>query len=864
METWGELFWDAWIRLRLACRSLYRTYWPPRFKTWQICTVTGLVSVVLTLFALNYQTAPKVKADTQVADAKVISAEQKKAAKKTPPAVVEDPFADVGLAAETPPAPEQELVAEQPPAPAQTEIPAEEPPDPGFEVAGARKRKKTSPPGDEVAVNEPLSAKPAFEEPLANDQPLVADDAVPAAPLEGAEVPNYQDLDPSAKPAPQAEETPPFAETPPAAAQPVTDEAGIDAALAVEPSGDLPARPAEEMPAEESAAPADEKLEEPAVDVKPQRDPKHYSRLGHHEDNEEERHSVRDIRVAPPAELPPPVTHEPLATPIRSNSHYSRFGHHEDSEEDRHSVRDIRPTRINVVLIPGRDVAQAPAEKSEPMPATDLTPAVPVATAPEPASPKDDRVESEEDIPPFQPTPASPRSDLFGDEPAPVEHAVVPMPVTEQHPMPAEVSEQEPPPVLFAPDTDAAAAERTTATNPRGKSIEYHGPVLSTEAADHEAHQHEDVFTHTKRKTPLLSQPSPDSAAEDVAESVTERNKPVESTTSPRVVPAPAPEPRTAPRVIREHDESLPDVDESAAEPRGRRVVPMAVPDATQHRSPERITVPDRMPSVEPPARPAPRGRNEAAFAIPPTTHSIRTENAPRLNMSITGPRQAPVGTQVIWHFKIQNLGTAPATGIVVSDVLPPGLQHRLSPDLEYTIARLEPGEERETNLIVQCVAPGKIVNRAVLRADGDLSTEAEIEIEVAGSTPTQSAPAVKSPLTVTHHGPERWLVDSTGQFLVTVTNTSSERLRNVTICQSYPKGTNLVHATVGHKVNEVNRTVTWTIADFAPGASYILETELHSTVSGPGTSSVRVKVGETDVAEDRWTAISFGNTVRR
>jgi uncharacterized repeat protein (TIGR01451 family) len=236
----------------------------------------------------------------------------------------------------------------------------------------------------------------------------------------------------------------------------------------------------------------------------------------------------------------------------------------------------------------------------------------------------------------------------------------------------------------------------------------------------------------------------------------------------------------------------------------------------------------------------------------------VSPETTARLVMSITGPKQAPVGTQVVWHFKIQNLGAVPATGIVVSDVLPPGLQHRLSADLEYRIDRLSPGESRETNLTVQCVSPGTITNRAVLRADGDLSTEAEIQIEVSGSSAGNSAPAGKSPLTLAHHGPERWLVDSTGQFLVTVTNSSNERLRNVTICQSYPQGTNLVHATLGSKVDAAKRTVTWTIPDFAPGASYILETELHCVAGGPGTSSVKVKVGENLVAEDRWTAVSF------
>lgn len=863
METWGELFWDAWIRLRLWCRSLYRTYWPRQIKAWQICTATGIVSVILTLVALKYQTPPaKTLAEDQTEGAATKLASPKLAQAKGKLAAEKDPFADEDLAANAPPAQpltdDQTLAGVDEMSPDELEV--TEHPDPGFEPIGARKFRKNQPTGEELAAadTEPqlssdLTPPAATEEPAL---PATTEPATPAAMQENELTlpPDEPDAPPQAEKTLEIPAEELFEDTPPSAAPRMNAE-GTEPAEPVEPVVESTAVPVAEPAEEPFVEPAVEPTVKPVTEapaaaqtpVVPKRDPKHYSRLGHHEDNEEDRHSVRDIRVAPPQDLPAPVIHEPLVTQIRPKSHYSRFGAHEDTEEDRHSVRDIRPTRIDVVLIPGQDAAQ-PATKE---------------TAPESEMPAEE-AESELDMPPAVPAVENPADNLTLPPVEAVPTEAVPMPAapreqSEFDPPIAEpdaaepVTEGPPPPVLFAPEAPADANEPTIAEKPASRPREYHGPVLSTEGVDHEAHQDEDVFSKPKRKTPLLSEPPPARPNPPVEQPDVDQRPPVEPTTEP------ATEPRTTrsapPREIHDYDDAPAATDVVVPD---SRVVPMAVPDATRQRGPERITIPDRMPPVPPMEPTVPRGRQESSFAVPPTTQSVRPDTTARLVMTITGPKQAPVGTQVIWHFRIQNVGAAPATGILVSDVLPPGLQHRLSPDLEYAIERLEPGESRETNLTVQCVAPGTITNRAVLRADGDLTTEAEIQIEVTSSSPGQFVPAGKSPLTVAHHGPARWVVDSTGQFLVTVTNTSGERLKNVTICQSYPKGTNLVHATLGNKVDAANRTVTWTIPDFAPGASYILETELHSISGGAGTSSVKVTVGEKLVAEDRWTAVSF------
>lgn len=869
METWGELFWDAWIRLRLACRRFYRTYWPPHFKAWQVCTVTGVISIILTLVVLNL---PSSKTDLQAKTDDAAGSDSEKptkaASKAGLAAVSSDPFAEtdstesasVAVDEGTVPPPQGETLESEFAEPITNK--------PGrTEVAAA-----DFPPAEATDQGLPLID-------ASGDQPVL--EAPPEgaieAPLSAAEMPEK------------------------AAASIATDEPTL---TTPETEAELPAENPQATVGSDSGT--DE--QPPALEL-PARDPGHYGRFG--DDKDESQEPTSKIRATRIKDLPPAKQHTPFETPIRPKGHYTRLGNHEDSEEDRHSVRNIRPTRTDSVPIPGGKVlvqapkeepadpaltdSQAPPESpelppvptepgaaevatEEPMaaepppvlfaPETKADPAQPDVPAPgKPAEyhgpvkstePADHQAHQEEDafsLPSRKTAPtAKPRLPVVDEAPLePQEHKPLKGKSTKATDHEAHQAEDQfslpprktaPPPVAVPSVTREVPVE---AAEPND-----HKPVLkSSEPADHEAHQEEDVFSRPTHKTAPQAKVVPP-AVEVPMESETQKpvtNDALENTTAPRT-------PRRTPHIVQEHEESPtapekvnPHLDED-------RVLPMAV---TRPRNTERVTIPERIPAEALPMEPVlPTGREDSEFTA--ATPRPKPAAGPQLVMEITGPRQVPVGTQVVLHFKLQNVGTAPATGIVVTDVLPVGLQHRLSPDLEYTVARLNPGETRETNLTVQCVSRGTITNKAVLRADGDVAAQAEIELEVTDATAGSATQPrnTQSPLTINHHGPERWLIDSTGQFLVTVTNNGGQTLKNVTISQTYPQGTNLVHATVGHKTDEKNRTVSWTISEFTPGVSYILETELHSLTSGPATSIARIKVGNTEVAEDRWTAVSF------
>lgn len=901
METWGELFWDAWIRLRLACRRLYRTYWPPHLKTWQVCTATGVVSIILTLVVLNL---PSSKSDLQAKNdepASTASKPSKTSAAQAAAAIAEsDPFAEPDLTESS-----SETANEDGAAPFQPESLDSDYAEPI--VNGPRRTEVAA--ADFAATEAPDQGLPSSES--GTDRPVLSapadDDTQPA--MSAADVDSVgSELEVGTEPAASETESdiempaeltlPPETDEPPVAAEPVT-------------------------------------AAQPPVLELPDRDPGHYGRFG--DEKGEDQQPTDNIRVTRIKDLPPAKQHTPFVTPIRPKSNYSRFGHYEDSEEDRHSIRDIRPTRTDSVPIPGGSVViQSPKDEpaetaSQPTsPALELPPVPMDPASPEPTGPTTTEADQGNGF--ELPSTESIASDRTADE----------LPSTE------------PPPVLFAPETAVDPAEahgpvprhqpdshgpvRSTKstdheahqeedefslparqTTPTAKVVPPAGPeepveteqpkpvdVKSTEPADHEAHQEEDEFSIPPRKTSPAANVAPP-AVEDQPVSADERtpvdvkstepadheahqeedafSRPVRKTIpEARIAPpaveeqpaeaetrkpasddaaeintAPRTPRRTTPHIVHDYDEATAAPDTAVPQIDEDQVPPVSV---TRPRNSERVTIPERIPAEALPVEPVlPLGRDDSEFTPAATTG--KPSDGPRLVMEITGPRQVPVGTQVVLHFKLQNVGSTPATGIVVTDVLPPGLQHRLSSDLEYTVSRLNPGETRETNLTVQCVAPGTIINKAALRADGDVTAQAEIQLEVMDATAGSSTQprTTQSPLTINHHGPERWLVDSTGQFLVTVTNTGSQALKNVTISQTYPSGTNLLHATVGHKTDAKQRIVSWTISEFAPGVSYILETELHSLTSGPATSIARIKVGDTEVAEDRWTAVSYSAT---
>lgn len=224
---------------------------------------------------------------------------------------------------------------------------------------------------------------------------------------------------------------------------------------------------------------------------------------------------------------------------------------------------------------------------------------------------------------------------------------------------------------------------------------------------------------------------------------------------------------------------------------------------------------------------------------------------APRLRLEMSAPRQAKVGEPVVVNFKITNDGTGAANRVFLRDIIPDRLSHPGGNDLEYEVGTLPPRESRDVKLTLTAVRPGAAVNRAVITADGGLSTEAQAEIQIIGSQ-----------FTLKRTGPSRTVVGRPAVFTNIVTNDFDDTLHNAVVIETVPEGMEFAEATAGGKFQKSDRTITWHIDQIGPRASTELKATLIPQSTGTFASTVKVRDalgGEADVASET-TAIGFAS----
>ena len=104
---------------------------------------------------------------------------------------------------------------------------------------------------------------------------------------------------------------------------------------------------------------------------------------------------------------------------------------------------------------------------------------------------------------------------------------------------------------------------------------------------------------------------------------------------------------------------------------------------------------------------------------------SVRTlATRPQLVVQTAAPQKVLIGEQVTLTITVSNPGTGVATGVVLQEHIPPGLQHPAGNDLEYQVGNLKPGESRKLDLPLVANRPGSTTNLLTARGDGNLRAE--------------------------------------------------------------------------------------------------------------------------------------------
>jgi uncharacterized repeat protein (TIGR01451 family) len=212
---------------------------------------------------------------------------------------------------------------------------------------------------------------------------------------------------------------------------------------------------------------------------------------------------------------------------------------------------------------------------------------------------------------------------------------------------------------------------------------------------------------------------------------------------------------------------------------------------------------------------------------------------APRIELELSAPKDVRLGQLVPFHFKVRNVGTGEARGIMIRDLIPEGLSHGAGNDLEYEVGRLPAGKSRELTLDLKAVKIGPTVNRAVVIGEGGLSVKAEAAIDVSGSK-----------VVLSRSGPPRRYLDRPAIYSNTLTNDSKYDVEGVVVVETVPSGMEFAGASHGGQFNEGSRTIAWRIDRIPSGETCVVKSKLVPKATGTQTSTVRVSVPNGEPAE--------------
>ena len=171
----------------------------------------------------------------------------------------------------------------------------------------------------------------------------------------------------------------------------------------------------------------------------------------------------------------------------------------------------------------------------------------------------------------------------------------------------------------------------------------------------------------------------------------------------------------------------------------------------------------------------------------------------PELVIEAQAPKQVLVGEPVNLAITVTNPGTGVATGVVLDERVPPGLQHAAGTELEYEIGVLKPKESRQLQLQLTAVRPGPVANVLAARGEGGLKTEHRTELAV-----------IAPRLEIAVDGPKRRFLEREATYSLSVSNPGTAPAQKVEIVAQLPPGLKFVSANNAGQYDDKTRLVHW------------------------------------------------------
>jgi uncharacterized repeat protein (TIGR01451 family) len=205
------------------------------------------------------------------------------------------------------------------------------------------------------------------------------------------------------------------------------------------------------------------------------------------------------------------------------------------------------------------------------------------------------------------------------------------------------------------------------------------------------------------------------------------------------------------------------------------------------------------------------------------------TVTRPQLVVESKVPAKVMIGDQVTLSIVISNPGTGVATGVVLLERIPPGLQHPAGSELEYQVGDLRPGESRKLELPLVANRAGIVSNVIAARGDGDLQAHNECKLEV-----------VAPQLDVVVDGPKRRYLERQATYQLSVTNAGTAAAKGVDLVAQLPPGLKFMSANNAGYYEESTRTVHWRLEELP--ANETGSVELITMPVEPGQHAIKLR----------------------
>ncbi len=165
------------------------------------------------------------------------------------------------------------------------------------------------------------------------------------------------------------------------------------------------------------------------------------------------------------------------------------------------------------------------------------------------------------------------------------------------------------------------------------------------------------------------------------------------------------------------------------------------------------------------------------------------------------------IGQQLEIELEVSNPGSGAATGVILQEDVPEGLEHPKGRQLDNSLGTLAPGEVRRQVLRLRAVAPGVIQNTIRLAGDDGLTAEHTVSVQV-----------VAPDLQIELSGPSKRFLERQATYQLNVANNGTADATNVEIAVQLDRGFTFVSTDYEGQYDPSRHAVFWSLAQLPAG----------------------------------------------